>query len=185
MVRYDPRDDFYTRLGARETATQDELRLLYRARARLFHPDGHRTPDLANREMALLNEAWAVLRDPGRRRGYDQARANYLMSRLRPRIEARVATARKRNVPGNAERKGASRVCPTSRDLIVRAAPKHASAKGFLVALAKPRVLNLAREGRKLEAILLTVGAAVSDAYLADLAQPALRSRRRPRRERG
>lgn len=51
------------------SATNDELKAAYRERARRLHPDasGGRTSG----EMAALNEAWRVLRDPSRRAIHD------------------------------------------------------------------------------------------------------------------
>lgn len=50
-------------------ASADELRAAYRRRARRLHPDA--AGSTASLEMARLNEAWRVLRDPGRRALYD------------------------------------------------------------------------------------------------------------------
>lgn len=51
------------------TASADELRAAYRRLARRLHPDMHGgAPSAA---MTALNEAWYVLRDPGRRAVYD------------------------------------------------------------------------------------------------------------------
>lgn len=51
------------------SATDAELKAAYRERARKLHPDaaGNRTGG----EMAALNEAWRVLRDPARRAEHD------------------------------------------------------------------------------------------------------------------
>jgi hypothetical protein len=61
----------YERLGVPPSASADDLRAAYRRLARQHHPDAHggrTSPD-----MAALNEAWYVLRDPGRRALYDAA----------------------------------------------------------------------------------------------------------------
>jgi hypothetical protein len=70
----------YERLGVRPDAGADEIRAAYRRRARELHPDargaagapggGMRAGD-AGDDMAALNAAWWVLRDPGRRAMYD------------------------------------------------------------------------------------------------------------------
>lgn len=59
----------YQRLGVDPDASDAEIRDAYRRLARRAHPD---TPGGSAREMALLNEAWRVLRDPERRRAYDR-----------------------------------------------------------------------------------------------------------------
>ncbi|MCB0971296.1 MAG: J domain-containing protein [Acidimicrobiales bacterium] len=69
----------YQRLGVRPSASTTEVQAAYRSLARQLHPDRqvgasaaeHR---LAERRMREVNEAWAVLRDPARRRGYDAQR---------------------------------------------------------------------------------------------------------------
>src|SRR5690606_13392558 len=67
----------YEVLGVPEDAGRDELRRAYVALARRHHPN--REPDGARRaaaeaRMREINEAWAVLGDPERRRAYDAER---------------------------------------------------------------------------------------------------------------
>lgn len=54
----------------RPDASTEEIRAAYRALARRLHPDAS---GRTSGEMAALNEAWSVLRDPGRRAVYDAA----------------------------------------------------------------------------------------------------------------
>lgn len=57
-------------------ATLIEIRAAYRERARRLHPDtGGEAGQADAAEMAAVNEAWYVLRDPQRRRAYDRALA--------------------------------------------------------------------------------------------------------------
>ena len=68
----------YDVLGVTARATNDELRQAYRERARVLHPDrlraaGRPETDALGDGMRELNEAWRVLRDPGRRRAYDRS----------------------------------------------------------------------------------------------------------------
>jgi hypothetical protein len=64
----------YERLGVGPGADLAALRAAYHRRARELHPDvvGAAGPD-AQLRMALVNEAWAVLSDPGSRASYDQS----------------------------------------------------------------------------------------------------------------
>jgi DnaJ-domain-containing protein 1 len=68
----------YDVLDVEPDATAAEIRKAYLALARAYHPDYHvgagPAARLANeREMQRINEAWAVLGDPARRRAYDDA----------------------------------------------------------------------------------------------------------------
>jgi DnaJ-class molecular chaperone len=68
-------------LGVSREATVAEVRAAYRRRSRELHPDRNPSPD-ANRQMAALNAAYAVLSDPVRRADYDRRRP---ASRVAPR----------------------------------------------------------------------------------------------------
>jgi hypothetical protein len=66
----------YETLGVARSASAAEVRRAYLARARSLHPDryvdaGSERRRAAERQMQDVNEAWRVLRDPGRRRRYD------------------------------------------------------------------------------------------------------------------
>jgi hypothetical protein len=68
---------FYELLGVPADASPQRVRDAYRQLALVFHPDtGSATSD----DMALLNEAWHTLSDPGRRAAYDAS--------LRPKTTA-------------------------------------------------------------------------------------------------
>lgn len=71
------RRDHYAVLGVSRTATQAELRAAFRRLARAHHPDANRSDPEAERQFKRVARAWAVLRDPARRRAYDER----LMSR--------------------------------------------------------------------------------------------------------
>jgi curved DNA-binding protein CbpA len=60
----------YDRLGVAPDASSLELAAAYRAQARRYHPDVSTAPD-AEAMMVLVNDAFAVLGDPQRRRDYD------------------------------------------------------------------------------------------------------------------
>lgn len=62
----------YDVLGVSSTASADEIRVSYRGRARLVHPDRAGSSADDTELMAQVNEAYRVLCDPGRRADYDR-----------------------------------------------------------------------------------------------------------------
>lgn len=71
------RDTHYEVLGVAPTASTAEVQTAYRAAARRMHPDAGGTAIA----MQRVNEAWHVLRDPGRRSAYDRTLAQDLPTR--------------------------------------------------------------------------------------------------------
>lgn len=61
----------YDALGIPVDASFEVVRRAYRARMRQLHPDSSGVEDLDTHGIARLTSAWSVLRDPGRRRDYD------------------------------------------------------------------------------------------------------------------
>ena len=59
----------YERLGVAPEASTQEVRDAYRRAARRLHPDA--AGEHSAQQMAAVNQAWWVLRDPERRRAYD------------------------------------------------------------------------------------------------------------------
>lgn len=82
----DSETDIYKVLQVDFSAEDIVIHAAYRALARRFHPDGDR-PDLAR--MAALNAAYAILRDPERRRAYD-ARRTISRAQAVPIVKNRV-----------------------------------------------------------------------------------------------
>jgi curved DNA-binding protein CbpA len=69
--------DYYALLEAKRDCSTSELKQAYYDLSRRFHPDAnrHQAADVrgaAERIAKRLTEAWSVLRDPRRRRAYDQ-----------------------------------------------------------------------------------------------------------------
>jgi hypothetical protein len=66
--------DLYGELGLLPDATESELRVAYRQRARASHPDLNQADPDAVPRMKRVNVAAKVLLDPALRRAYDRAR---------------------------------------------------------------------------------------------------------------
>jgi curved DNA-binding protein len=64
--------DYYKTLGVPRTATQAEIKKAFRKLARENHPDKHAGDKGAEKRFKEINEANAVLSDPGKRAKYDQ-----------------------------------------------------------------------------------------------------------------
>lgn len=64
--------DYYRTLGVPRSATPAEIKKAFRKLARESHPDKHPGDSAAERRFKEINEANAVLSDPGKRATYDQ-----------------------------------------------------------------------------------------------------------------
>ncbi len=66
-------DDFYKVLGVNRSASQEEIQKAYRTLARKYHPDMNPDdPEGSKKKFQQLQEAFDVLKDPEKRKQYDQ-----------------------------------------------------------------------------------------------------------------
>jgi DnaJ-class molecular chaperone len=71
------RKDYYRDLEVEREATPQNIKEAYRKLAFQYHPDRNRGNPAAVEKMKELNEAYAVLSDPRKRRDYDTLRERY------------------------------------------------------------------------------------------------------------
>ncbi|MFW6257313.1 MAG: DnaJ domain-containing protein, partial [Prolixibacteraceae bacterium] len=69
--------DYYKILGVSKDASQEEIKKAYRKLAVKYHPDKTKGDKQAEERFKEIGEAYAVLRDPEKRKKYDQLGANW------------------------------------------------------------------------------------------------------------
>lgn len=69
--------DYYQILGLAKTASQDEVAKSFKKLARKYHPDLNANDQVAEEKFKEINEAYEVLRDPEKRKLYDQLGSNW------------------------------------------------------------------------------------------------------------
>lgn len=112
----------YDVLGVKPSATPEQVRQAYHAKARRLHPDGFAgrpdaEVDAARRAMQDVNEAWRVLRDAESRAAYDESLRAPATPRARPGPDPRSDEWLDRPYPRRAAEPGDLTVA------VVRAAP--------------------------------------------------------------
>ena len=69
--------DYYKILGIEKSASQDEVNKAYKKLARKYHPDLNQGDEKAEGKFKEINEANEVLKDPEKRKLYDQLGPNW------------------------------------------------------------------------------------------------------------
>lgn len=69
--------DYYKTLGVSKSATQDEIKKAYRKLAVKYHPDKNPDDKKAEEKFKDVAEAYEVLKDPEKRKHYDELGANW------------------------------------------------------------------------------------------------------------
>jgi DnaJ-class molecular chaperone len=77
MNNHMPQNDYYQTLEIDQKASPRQIKDTYRKLAFEYHPDRHRKNPEAAEKMKRVNEAYAVLSDPAKRREYDAMRQQF------------------------------------------------------------------------------------------------------------
>lgn len=127
--------NFYEVLRVRTNATDAQIRKSYREMITKFHPDIYKgDKDYAARYTAVLTEAYATLRDPERRRQYDEkhnisSTPNYRQLRREDKEIKRAMREESRRPKQNYEQQVASQYFRNAETK--RAKPRNILAKIF------------------------------------------------------
>ena len=76
--------DYYGILGVEPSAGEAEIKTAYRRLARKYHPDVSKEAG-AEEKFKAVNEAYEALRDPEKRKAYDQLR-QHVLGRRHPEL---------------------------------------------------------------------------------------------------
>lgn len=76
-----PGKDYYKTLNVPRTASQEEIKKAYRKLAMMYHPDRNKDDKTAESKFKEINEAYAVLSNPEKRKQYDTFGADHFGQR--------------------------------------------------------------------------------------------------------
>ena len=68
--------DYYRLLEIEKDASEEDIKLAYRKLAKKYHPDLNKTDPRAKEKFIKIKEAYDILKDPVKRRTYDELRNN-------------------------------------------------------------------------------------------------------------
>ena len=77
-----PGKDYYKILGVSKSASAEEIKKAYRKLALKYHPDHNKGNNSAEAMFKDINEAYAVLRDPEKKKQYDMFGAEGFQNRF-------------------------------------------------------------------------------------------------------
>lgn len=95
--------DPYSVLGVKQNADDAEIKAAWRAKAKTVHPDHNQGDPSATSRFAEIGQAYEVLKDPARRKRYDQA-AEMQQTIMQQRNAQREAAERAKAAKANAEK---------------------------------------------------------------------------------
>ncbi len=94
--------DFYQVLGVPDSASQDEIKKVYRRLAKQYHPDANPNNTSAAERFKEISEAHSTLSDPEKRKQYDQMRRYGAFDGM-PRRPAGAGAGRGAGGPGTGD----------------------------------------------------------------------------------
>lgn len=95
--------DPYSLLGVKRSANADEIKAAWRTKAKSIHPDHNQDDPEAGERFAEIGQAYELLKDPERRKRFDQA-ADPQQTIMERREAARKAAERAKAARANAEK---------------------------------------------------------------------------------
>lgn len=95
--------DPYSLLGVKRNANADEIKAAWRTKAKSIHPDHNQDDPEAGERFAEIGQAYELLKDPERRKRYDQT-ADPQQTIMERREAARKAAERAKTARANAEK---------------------------------------------------------------------------------
>ncbi|MDH6266583.1 DnaJ-class molecular chaperone [Rhizobium sp. SG_E_25_P2] len=128
--------DPYSVLGVSRNADQNEIKAAWRAAAKALHPDQNPDDPTATSRFSEVGRAYDILRDPEKRRRFDQARARSsgqtTASKEKTFMEQRAERARMEAEARAARARAAAAAAAVEAEQAQKGAEKHESAEDVL-----------------------------------------------------